>query len=164
MIVADRLVKVPRADWPTLRDLYRHEWPKHFQGYQNVNAFIRWTRQRPDITDLNLYSLNGDWSDGTFVIVVSKDQCSINDQSITFFRLFQHRYQVFMNTLNATTERLGTAFDLLDHNESFNSLMLMEDHLPAIQRVLSGKDLSDVEEKTSLFYLPHEKAAAIIFE
>lgn len=69
--ITDRLVEIPRADWPTLRDLYRHEWPRHFLVVQTIDTFIRWTEQQPTIDDLHIFSLNGDWSDGTCLAVVS---------------------------------------------------------------------------------------------
>lgn len=67
----NQLVEVNRGDWTALRDLYRRDWPEHFLGFLTVDTFIRWTEQRPDIKHLSIYSLNGDWSDGTFVCVVS---------------------------------------------------------------------------------------------
>lgn len=68
----NRLVPLPRSDWPALRNLYRRDWPKHLLGYQLVDGFIRWIALEPGIVDLEIFSLNGDWmGDGTFVAAVS---------------------------------------------------------------------------------------------
>lgn len=69
--INNQLVKVNHADWPALRDLYRSDWPEHFLGFSTVDTFIRWTEQQPDIKNLAIYSLNGNWADGTFVCVVN---------------------------------------------------------------------------------------------
>lgn len=67
----NQLVEVERNKWPALRDLYQSDWPEHFLGFLTVDTFIRWTEKQPNIKNLCIYSLNGDWSDGTFVCVVS---------------------------------------------------------------------------------------------
>lgn len=69
--INNQLVKVNHADWPALRDLYQSDWPEHFLGFSTVDTFIRWTEQQPDIKNLAIYSLNGNWADGTFVCVVN---------------------------------------------------------------------------------------------
>lgn len=68
----DILVAIPRPDWPALRDLYRRDWPLHFVGFQTIDALISWTKLHPAIGHLQVYALNGDWSDGTFVVAVSE--------------------------------------------------------------------------------------------
>lgn len=67
----DKLVEIPVADWPALRDLYKEDWPRNHVGYYTLDNFIRWVNLDPNIKHLKVLSLNGDWSDGTFVIIVS---------------------------------------------------------------------------------------------
>lgn len=70
----DRLIEVPRADLQRLRDLYLPDWPLHIAGYSVVETCVRWIRQHGAERAsrwFEIYSLNGDWSDGTFVCVVS---------------------------------------------------------------------------------------------
>lgn len=71
----DRLVEIPYAEWPLLRDMYRRDWPANLIGCYTVDTFLRWieksTTDAP-IKHLAIYSLNGEWSDdGTYVCVVS---------------------------------------------------------------------------------------------
>lgn len=66
-----RLKVIPRADLTKLRDLLLQDWPKHVVGYHTVDNFVRWYEQDPDYPDATIYCLDGDWSDGTYVILVS---------------------------------------------------------------------------------------------
>lgn len=69
---ADRLVEVPRADWPKLRDLYLPDKSKSYIAYTALESYISWCAVDPDIKHVMIYSLNGDFSDGTFAIIVNK--------------------------------------------------------------------------------------------
>lgn len=69
--MVDKLVEIERYNWPELRDLYTPNSPKTLLGHCCVDNFIRWTNQQPDFPNLAIYSLNGDWSDGTFAVIVS---------------------------------------------------------------------------------------------
>lgn len=40
-------------------------------GFYTMDNFVRWIAIEPNIEHLRVYALNGDWSDGTFVVVVS---------------------------------------------------------------------------------------------
>lgn len=66
----DRLVEIPVAKWSDLRDLYLRDWPRHMLGYQTINTFLSWMNQQR-IDHLSVFSLNDDWSDGTFLCLVS---------------------------------------------------------------------------------------------
>lgn len=71
LAMADKLVEIERRDWPALRDLYSPNSPATFIAHSAVDTYIRWTNQQPDLPNLAIYSLNGDWSDGSFAAVVS---------------------------------------------------------------------------------------------
>lgn len=65
-------VEMNERDWINLRDLYRTEWPKkNIVSYYILDNFISWVKQEPDFKHLHVYSLNGDWRDGTFALIVS---------------------------------------------------------------------------------------------
>lgn len=68
--MSNKLVKIPVESLPALRDLYKKDWPDNLVGYHTVDNYIRWYEKVPDIKNLECLSLNGDWSDGTFLIVV----------------------------------------------------------------------------------------------
>lgn len=72
MAEVDKLVEINRVDLSQLRDLYLVNWPVNLLGYYTVDNFIRWIEKDLTIKNLIFYSLNGDWSDGTFVAIVNK--------------------------------------------------------------------------------------------
>lgn len=67
----NELVEIKPVDWPELRDKFLDNWPVDHVGYYLVDNYVRWVNQDSNIKNLKFYSLNGDWSDGTFVVVVS---------------------------------------------------------------------------------------------
>lgn len=69
--MTDKLIEIPSGDWEQLRELFKTNWPENIISYYTIDNFIRWFKQNPNIQHLNVYSLNGDWSDGTFLIMVS---------------------------------------------------------------------------------------------
>lgn len=69
--ISDKMIEIPRTDLPKLRDIFLTNWPRHIIGYELVNNFIRWYNQDPNFDEAIFYSLNGDWSDGTFIVIVS---------------------------------------------------------------------------------------------
>lgn len=67
----DRLVEIARNDWPDLKKLYNPDDIKNVISYSKIDNYIRWFEQDPNIEKTTFYSLNGDFSDGTFVLTVS---------------------------------------------------------------------------------------------
>lgn len=67
----DNLVKIGRKKLPKLRSLFAKNEEKRFFAYMVINNYIRWFEQDPDLEYLNFFCLNGDFSDGTFVVTVS---------------------------------------------------------------------------------------------
>lgn len=68
----DKLIEIPPSQLVNLRDLYLKDWPVNMLGYYTIDNYIRWIDKQATIKDLFVYSLNGDWSDGTFAVMVSK--------------------------------------------------------------------------------------------
>lgn len=70
----DSLVEIDRRNWTALRDLYSPENPESYLSYSLLDNYIRWSEHEPESVDITFYSLNGDYSDGTFLgIWKSKD-------------------------------------------------------------------------------------------
>lgn len=69
---SDRLIEVPRAEWPKLRDLYLSHKSSSYIAYTALDSYIRWLTAHPNTRHVNIYSLNGELSDGTFAIIVNK--------------------------------------------------------------------------------------------
>lgn len=71
----NQLVEIPHEELSILRDMYLKDWPNNLNGYYTIDNFIRWLEKESNIKNLKFYSLNGDYSDGTFLIVVSTYIC-----------------------------------------------------------------------------------------
>lgn len=68
----------------------------------------------------------------------------------------------FANTLGASTMRLSTIFGLIDPNNQFMVSMLADHLRPCIDRVLSAQQRTiSVDDRTHLFYMPHEQAVHV---
>lgn len=61
----NKLEEIRSSDFVTLRDLYKVEWPKYILA-SNLFQIIR----QKNKSCTKVFSLNGDWSDGTFVAVM----------------------------------------------------------------------------------------------
>lgn len=71
MTMRDQKVEIAPKDWPELRDLYDF---KSDLAISTLDNYIRWMEKETTIENLSIYCLNGDWSDGTFVVVVTYQQ------------------------------------------------------------------------------------------
>lgn len=60
---------IGREKWPILRTLYSAHDPTTFLGHCTIDNYIRWSEKESQ-NNIVFYSLNGDWSDGTFVVIV----------------------------------------------------------------------------------------------
>lgn len=67
----NRLVEIESEKWEELKVLYEPETSETILGLSTINNYIRWIKRDASLSHLAFYSLNGDWSDGTFVVVVS---------------------------------------------------------------------------------------------
>lgn len=68
----DHLVEIKRKDWQILRNLYSQNTDQHYIGYATIWNCMRVVDQDPNVKQINLFCLNGDFDDGTFVMIVSK--------------------------------------------------------------------------------------------
>ena len=66
----DRLETISLGNWAKLRDCYLIDWPRHCVPFYTIGNYIRWSSQGADIDDVRILSLNGDFSDGTFILIV----------------------------------------------------------------------------------------------
>lgn len=73
-VEADRLVEIPSKDLSTLRNLYKspENGSRTHIAYESIDVYIRWLEQDPNANMyIKFYCLNGDFSDGTFIVIVS---------------------------------------------------------------------------------------------
>lgn len=71
----------------------------------------------------------------------------------------QDRYQLFLNSLNESNERLTTVLSLLDWNRGFKCSTFLARHRSAVIDVVKSKNLKkEYDSTTDLLYLPKEEA------
>lgn len=63
------LTELPMEFWPKLQELFTQDWPKHFQAYEVLKNQYRLEKEGK-ISGTEVYILDDDWSDGTFILQV----------------------------------------------------------------------------------------------
>lgn len=118
---ADRLVEIPVEDLSTLRNLYKSSEidSRTHIAYESIDVYMRWLEQDPNAsTYIKFYCLNGDFSDGTFIVIVSIQNCTwvqitINSNS------FQKRLRAYADTLNESFDNLHRLLQLVDYSKGY---------------------------------------------
>lgn len=153
----DKLVIISQSHWETLRDLYLTNWPTNILGYYTIDNYIRWIEKLPTIKDLFLYSLNGEWSDGTYAVVVCYKK-KIKYKNLTKI-CFQNGNHLCLNTLDESNMRLKSLLSLLDWSPIDIVSTLRKKHRSAVIEVIETKNLiRNFDEETLLYYLPKEES------
>lgn len=138
----DKLVEISRDDLVKLRDLYKVDWPKNHVGYYTIQNYITWFEKESNIKNLSIYSLNGDWSDGTYLIV--------------------DRYHILINTLNETYEKLIRLLSLLDWSNGYSFSAYIHKHRSTVEKFIKQKGLKTSEEwPMEWYFLTKEDADKI---
>lgn len=74
----DCAVKMDKNQLKILQQLYKQKnETKYFISQMAIDNFIKWYDQDPNVDYVHFFCLNGDISDGTFIVIVSK-KISIN--------------------------------------------------------------------------------------
>ncbi|XP_037032028.1 uncharacterized protein LOC119071268 [Bradysia coprophila] len=144
--MTDKLVEIDKNDWVELRDLYRTAWPeRNIISYYILDNFIGWVKQEPNFKHLHVYSLNGDWSDGTFIVI--------------------HRNKMFIDTLSSSTERMFKLLQLVDYRHGISFSMISSDSLrEVVLRTVDNESLNINKTARWLsFYMPREVATNLDF-
>jgi hypothetical protein len=69
------LVEIPSELFPTIRDLYKINWPEHVMAYNFLDNMHKRFKTNPELREKNkIYILNGEIGDhGTFVAQMVRD-------------------------------------------------------------------------------------------
>lgn len=68
--MTDKLVEIEFKDLQNLKNLYIPDGTKSYIAYTTIDNYIRWIEQDPNVKLVKFFCLNGDFSDGTFVVTV----------------------------------------------------------------------------------------------
>lgn len=73
MVAVDHLVEIQQKDLSTLKDMYASkDGSRTHIAYATIDTYIRWLKKDPKASAyIKFYCLNGDFSDGTFIVIVS---------------------------------------------------------------------------------------------
>ncbi|XP_065080136.1 uncharacterized protein LOC135702984 [Ochlerotatus camptorhynchus] len=100
MYTSDELKLISCDDWPELRDMFKHEWPRHEIAYNTIQNYINWVAIDPKVRQLQVLGLNDSWREnGTYLIV--------------------DRYQMFLYSLEESNDSLKRALLLIDWDYSY---------------------------------------------
>lgn len=143
----NKLVKVSPVDWPTIRNLFLPDWPKHIVAYNTLDSYINWIAQKPSL-DVNVYCLNGDWSDGTHVVQVfyekKKYYCLYFNIAFSYFKNGTH---IYIRTLDDTkNDRLKTLLELMDWENIHDLKAFMAQHYKMVKEVMISKNVTASNE------------------
>lgn len=69
----DKLTEINKNELQHLLNLYTTS-NKSEVGRVTIETYIRWHQQDPNLDDLKFFCLNGDFSSGTFVVIVRSQQ------------------------------------------------------------------------------------------
>lgn len=69
----NKLTEISIEDLKRLRDLYTPDGMKSYTAFVTIDSYLRWNDEDPGAKNGNIkfFSLNGDISGGTFLVVVS---------------------------------------------------------------------------------------------
>lgn len=68
----DNLVEIDVEDLQKLKTIFSsNDCNRSFLAYMTIDNHIRWFQHNPDIKFVRFFCLNGDFTDGTFVVAVS---------------------------------------------------------------------------------------------
>lgn len=65
------LVEIESKYLPDLKKLYALDESKSYTAFTTIDYYIRCFELDPNVKHINVYCLNGDFSDGTFVVTVN---------------------------------------------------------------------------------------------
>lgn len=69
--MVDKLIKIDRKNLHILKTLYTPDASKNYTAFTTIDTYIRWFEQDPNVKNIIFFCLNDDFSDGTFVVIVS---------------------------------------------------------------------------------------------
>lgn len=162
--MTDRLVEIERKDLPSLKNLYNPDGSKSYIAFTTIDNYMRWFEQDPNVKHIKVFCLNGDFSDGTFVLTV----CIRTDQKTNIFQNtniikkleFQDRCSAYADTLSNSYENLDRLLQLIDFSKGFTFLSIRTDLRQVIRDALQKAKVGIFHDDTTLLYhLPQEMAS-----
>lgn len=151
--MTDQLVEIERKDWPKLKNLYTPDGSRSYIAYTTIDNYIRWFEQDPNVKDIKFLCLNGDFSDGTFVVTVGTFHVQSSEKNIIYAGwLFKDRYTAYADTLNASFENLSELLQLIDYKNCYTFLSTRPEIQSIILDALQKANVKILNDATTLLY------------
>lgn len=157
----DRITEINRNDLPLLKKLYTPDGKKSYIGYTTIETYIRWFEKDPRISDIAFYCLNGDFSRGTFVVIVSTRVEVFSEHVYEKTLIWQdhHTNTAYADALSENTDELLRLLLLIDYSKGYFFISITDHAASAVKEAIKQKNVElYVDESNLLYYLPKEKA------
>ena len=166
----DHLVEIQQSDLPLLKKLYTPDRLKSYIAYMAIENYARWLEQNSEESkNIKFYCLNGDFSDGTFVVTVStcytKNTTNLKSL-ITYnfgFSIEKELTYAYADTLNESFENLHRLIQLIDYSKGYFFSSIRAELRPVIMDALEKIKIGSIHHwQTSLYHLPKKDALKFI--
>lgn len=162
--MTDALTKIPPGDWENLRDLYLVNWPESCYGYYAIDNYVKRKRKGISLEKLRILCLNGDWSDGTFIIEVSGCWWRVEGRNLHLV-FFQYDAFVVFNTATKSTDRLERVLQLFDWTTVYLLMAVRDAHHSTLMKVMNHLHIEpEVIAPTDMYFLSRTKATEFVIE
>lgn len=164
--MTDRLVEIQCSDLPALKKLYTPDGSKSYIGCMTIDNYTQVLAKNPEENkSIKFYCLNGDFSDGTFIVTVCTLLCLSIEISCKLFWFFfvlfslKEGRRTYTDTLNASFDNLQRLVQLLDYSKGYFFVSIRDALGPAVLDALQKAKIEPVVPLvTLLYYLPKEEA------
>lgn len=161
--MTDHLVGIERKHWQTLRDFYSPKSPETYLSYSLLDYYIRWSEREPESVDIVFYSLNGDWSDGSFVAIweLQNVRKRFNDDiQLLYYFNFQDRNVVYPSSLDVTHARLLRLLRTVDFTKGLYFRYVKDNASASLLEMIKLKNHILVGRPLNMmwYHLPQSKA------
>lgn len=151
--MSDYLVEIEKINWPILKDLYTPDGEKSYTAFTTIDNYIRWFEEDSNIKHVKFVCLNGDFSDGTFVVTVR--WCWAPQYTIIIIYKnvkFQDRSTAFADTNNKDYDRLFRLVAPLDFSKGFSFHSIREEIQMVIENAIKHVGIDDIMHYVTLKY------------
>lgn len=158
--MTNHLVEIKNLkDLQSLQNLYKTNGPQSYIGYLTLGNYIGFFTQDPNVKHVRVYCLDGDYSDGTFVVTVSSLHFWVIWRLLSNLLHFQDRNRGYADTLNENFENLHRLLQLIDYSTGYRFLAIRPEVRSIINSSLQEIHVDIVSDNGAiLYYLPREQA------
>lgn len=68
--MSDRLVEIDRNELHHLKRIHEANGSETYVAYMTISNYIKWFEQDANLKNIKFYCLNGNYSDGSFIVTV----------------------------------------------------------------------------------------------